>query len=282
MKVLMSKRMLINYLLIVLIVIFTWIGIKFPIREDQMIDRDAITTLKPKNINRIKIETADANIELVKQGPVWRIEQPINWLANNVAAERLASLAAVHPQSKLPRTEIDISTLGLRIPKAVVTLNNKAIYFGDTNHIGNRRYLMVDPNVFLVSDVYFPFINQGVIGLIDERLLPSHIALDSLQFSDFKLEQDASGWHSGNGQRAQAEQLIQHWRRTAASRITAFNNNATPLQKIKAQLQDGGEIDFFVLSIQPEIIIARPDLKLAYHFPQHDYYNLLALEKPHD
>jgi hypothetical protein len=279
----MSKRMLINYLLIVLIVIFTWIGIKFPISEDQMIDRDAITTLKPKNINHIKIETADATIELNKQGSTWQIDQPIHWFANNVAAERLASLAAVHPQSKLPRTEIDISTLGLRIPRAVVTLNDKAVYFGNTNRIGNRRYLMVDPNVFLASDVYYPFISQGLIGLVDERLLPSHLALKSLTLSAAKIEKDANGWHSeSNENRKQAEQLVTNWQRTAATRITAFNNNATPLQKLKATLQDDSEINFYLLTIKPEIIIARPDLKLAYHFPEHEYYNLLALEKPHE
>ena len=279
----MSKRMLINYLLIVLIVIFTWIGIKFPIREDQLIDRDAITTLKPQNITHIKIETADGTIEINKQGQVWQIDNPVHWYANNVAAERLASLAGVHPQSKLPRTEIDISTLGLRIPKAVVTLNNTAVYFGDTNRIGNRRYLMVDPNVFLVSDVYYPFISQGLNSLIDERLLPSHLALKSLAFSGFKLEKDATGWHSDKPEDSTAaEQLINHWQRNAATRISRYNEGTTPLQKITATLQNDTEINFFLLSIKPQIVIARPDLKLAYHFAEHDYYNLLELEKPHE
>jgi len=275
--------MLINYLLIVLIVIFTWIGIKYPITKDQMIDREAITHLKPQNIDHIKIETADNNIELSRQGQSWHIDRPIQWFANNVAAERLASMAALHPQSKLPRNEIDLSTLGLRIPKAVVTLNNKAIYFGNTNRIGNRRYLMVDPMVYLASDVHYPFISQGVIGLVDERLLPSQLPLQSLAFSGFKLTQDATGWHSDNKGTAEADkaaQLIHNWHRSAASRITAYNERSTPLQKITATLQDGSSIEFYVLSIKPEIVIARPDLQLSYHFPPSQYYDLLALDQP--
>lgn len=274
----MSKRMLINYFLLVLILVFTWIGVKYPITEDQMIDREAITHLKPQNIDHIKIETADHNIELSKQGQVWRIDRPIKWFANNVAAERLASMAGLHPQSKLPRNEIDLSTLGLRIPKAVVTLNNKAIYFGDTNSIGNRRYLMVDPMVYLASDVHYPFISQGVIGLVDERLLPSQLPLQSLAFSSFKLTRDATGWHSDNkGSADQAAQLIHNWQHSAASRITDYHAGSTPLQKITATLQDGSSIEFYVLSIKPEIVIARPDLQLSYHFPPSLYYKLLAL-----
>ncbi len=277
----MSKRMLINYLLLILIVIFTWIGIEYPIREDQMIDRDAITTLKPQNIERIKIETADANIELVKQQLVWKISQPIQWFANNIAAERLASLASMHPQSKLPRSEIDLSTLGLRIPKAVVTLNDTAIYFGNTNRIGNRRYVMVDPNVFLVSDIHYPFISQGLNGLVDERLLPSSLPLQSLQSPSFNIIRYEQGFIEQSSQnRKQAAALIDNWQRLAASRITAYTGQSTPQQKITASLLDGREAEFYVLSIKPEIIIARPDLKLAYHFPEHQYYNLLALEKP--
>ena len=276
----MSKRMLINYLLIILIIIFTWIGIKYPITEDQMINRNAITTLKPKNITYIKIETADETIVLNKQGTSWKVISPINWFANNISAERIASLAGVEPQSKLPLDEIDISTLGLRIPKAVVTLNKKSIYFGDTNRIGNRRYLMAEPNVYLVSDIHYIFISQGLSGLLDNRLLPSQLDLIELKFSAFSVNKSGPAWSTDTtGKSPQAAaQLVTNWRQKQAS-IKPYDKTLNPLQKIKARLQSGEEIEFFVLSIKPEIIIARPDLNIQYHFPDHQYYELLSLDK---
>lgn len=276
----MSKRMLINYLLLILIIIFTWIGIKYPITEDQKINRNAITTLKAKNITDIKIETADDTIIIKKQGTGWSIQSPINWFANNIAVERLTTLASVEPQSKLPKKQIDLSSLGLRIPKAVVTLNNKSIYFGDTNRIGNRRYLMVEPNVYLASDIHYIYINQGLSGLLDNRLLPSKLELAELKFPGFKLYKVNSAWTTDLADKPAQDvtQLVNNWQQKQAG-IKPYDKALAPLHKIKASLQNGNEIEFYVLTIKPEIIIARPDLNFQYHFPDHQYYELLSLDK---
>lgn len=276
----MSKRWLINYLLFTLIIIFTWIGYKYPITEDQRINKNEITTLKARDVREIKIETADGAIELQKQNLNWRIIHPIQWFANNIAAERLTTLASLEPHSKLPRDQIDLSTLGLRIPKAVVMLDQQSFYFGDTNRIGNRRYLMVEPHVYLASDIHYAFINQGVAGLLDTRLLPPQLELNTLQFASFKLRKVSSGWTSNQTDRSEQDinRLINNWRHKQASRINPYDASLIPLNKIKASVQNNQEIEFYILSIKPEIIIARPDLKLQYHFPDHQYYELLSLD----
>jgi len=278
----MSKRMLINYLLFILIIIFTYIGIKYPIREDQLINRNAITSLKPQSITDIRIETADTSIQLQKHDNSWQLLSPIEWFANNIAAERLTTLVSVEPQSKLPKNEIDLSTLGLRIPKAVITLNDKVFYFGDTNRIGNRRYLMLEPNVYLASDVHYPFISQGLAGLVDNRLLPPALQLQSLQFSTFRLTREGSEWSSDRTEKnaTAVQQLVNNWQHKQASSIRPFDQSQIPLNKITATLSNQQIIEFHILAIKPEIIIARPDLKLQYHFPDHQYYELLSLDQP--
>ena len=276
----MSKRMLINYLLLVLIIFFSWVGIKYPVNEEQKVKQNVITTLNPENISEIKIETADDTVVLQKNGTSWSLQNPINWFANNIAAERITTLANLQAQSKLPKDQIDLSTLGLRIPKAVVTLNKTSIYFGDTNQIGNRRYLMVEPTVYLASDIHYIFINQGIAGLLDNRLLPSQLELKELNFPTFKLLKGDTGWTTDPAAKPAQNitQFINNWQQKQAS-IKPYNKTLTPLHKIKAVLQNGDEIEFYVLSIKPEIIIARPDLNLQYHFPDHQYYELLSLEQ---
>lgn len=277
-----SRRWLINYLLIILIIIFTWIGNKYPITDEQKIDRNNITSIKAQDVTNITIETADGSIQAEKKAGSWYLTSPINWFGNNIALERLATLATQHAQSTLPQDQIDLATLGLRIPKAVVTLNQQSILFGDTNRIGNRRYLKVNDTVYLVDDVHFPFISQGVQGLLDTRLLPASLDLVSLTFSNMKLRREGEQWKSDNVNHTDdnISQLINNWQTKQASSIKPFNKTLTPLQKISATLQNGNQIEFHVLSIQPEIIIARPDLKLQYHFPDHQYYELLSLDKP--
>lgn len=276
-----TRRWIINYLLLILIIIFTWIGIKYPIRDDQKFERDAITTLKPQQVENIRIETADGSIQLEKKNNRWFIRSPLIWFADNVAAERLASLAGAKVHSKLPKAEIDISTLGLRIPKAVITLNQKSIYFGTTNQIGSRRYLMTDTTVFLVDDIHYAFIQNGLAGLIDKRLLPPGVNLRSLQFSDFSLTQQSGNWVSDQKpvDTTAAQSLVNHWQNTQASRVQAYDTGLTPLKKITASFDNNESSEFFVLSIQPEIIIARPDMKLQFYFPEHLYYDLLSLDQ---
>lgn len=276
-----SRRWLINYLLFILIIIFTWIGMKYPITDQQKSKTPGIISLAPPDVSSIRIETADSSFELSKQDSRWMLTNPVQWFANNVSAERLATLATIEPQSTLPRQDIDLSTLGLTIPRAVVTLNQQAIFFGDTNQIGNRRYLMVDPNVHLVSDVHYPFFSQGLPALIDKRLLPASLDLQSLNAPTFNIERKENDWVSADGKydTERVKTLINHWQTKQASSIQPYDKALTPLHKVKAHSADAGAIEFYVLSIKPEIIIARPDLGIQFHFADPHYYDLLSLDK---
>ncbi|MDJ0880666.1 MAG: DUF4340 domain-containing protein [Gammaproteobacteria bacterium] len=253
----------------------------YPLEQPQD-PGNAITSLQPSEVDRIKIETADVIIELKKTKGSWRIVSPIDWFANNIASERLATMATLEAQSKLPRSDIDLSTLGLTFPKAILTLNQQSIIFGDTNRIGNRRYLLVEPEVYLVDDIHFPFISQGLNGLLDNRLLPSSVALQSLQIKDWLISKEQNQWVSSKPQHEapELERLITEWQTTQASSIKAYDSSLTPLHKITARTQDHVIYEYFLLSIQPEIVIARPDLNLQYHFPEHQYYDLLSLDNP--
>jgi hypothetical protein len=277
----LSRRALINYLLFVLIIIFTWIGYKYPITEDQKIDHDALTTLKPKQIETIQIETADGSIQLDKKENRWFITSPFLWYADNVAVGRIASLVNTKYHSRLPKSEIDLSTLGLSIPKAVVTLNQKSVYFGTTNQIGNRRYLMVDSMVYLAEDIHYAFIKNGIAGLVDKRLLPRGPGLKALHFPDFTLHHQSGSWVSSKDPQDsdKVQTVIKNWQSLQAAAVKPYNPSLTPLKKITAEFDNAESSEFFLLSIQPEIIIARPDIKLQYHFPEHLYYELLSLDQ---
>jgi hypothetical protein len=164
----------------------------------------------------------------------------------------------------------------------VVTLNHQRIAFGDNNRIGNRRYLQTGDKVYLVDDIHFPFISNGLNGLLDKRLLPASLQLSSLQLSNLSIRREQGNWvtDSASQNTGQLQQLIGNWQQLEASAIDSYDNSMTPLNKIRAETAEAGTIEFYLLSIQPEIILARPDLNLQYHFPDHYYYGLLALKQP--
>ncbi len=276
-----SRRWLINYVLILLILVFTYIGNYFEVETGYQ-PGNRISTLKPQDIETISIQTADHSLQLSKVDGNWQIEAPILWLANNIAVERIIGIINSETDSRLPSSKIDLSTLGLQFPKAILKLNNTDFVFGDTNNIGERRYLLINNTVFLVADRHLPFMTQGVTGLIDRRLMPRSLSLQSLDIGSIGLSKSSSqDWQSDNPEHSekQISELINNWQTLDAKHVQKYNSQQTPRQKFIATLDSGGQIEFYLMTITPEIVIARPDLGLQYHFDAKHYYGLIDASK---
>lgn len=270
----LSRRWLINLLLIVLISIFIYVGNQ---SGNQPIN--SITRLNPGDIHTVIIETTDSNFVLRKPGTQWQFEEPLQWPANNITLERLISIAKTEPDSRLDVAEIDLAALGLKSPRTILTLNDTRIVFGTTNNIGGRRYIMIGSTVYLLPDIHLHFIGQGIRGLIDRHLIPRSLALKSLKLVELSLSKNSNGIWQGEAQAAQLDALANNWQTLPASRIKNYDSSKVPIQKMLATLENGSEIDFFLIATTPEIIIARPDLGVQYHFAEKQYYELLSIAK---
>ena len=278
----LSKRWLINCLLIVLIAVFTYVGIRYQ-QKTAYAPKNSITGLKPQNIHTATIQAADKRFVLSKSGNQWLLEKPVQWPANNITVERLISIVTSESDSRLPAEGVDLATLGLQIPKAILSLNDTRILFGATNNIGGRRYIKVGSTVYLLPDIHLHFINQGISGLIDRRLLPRSISLKSLSLAEFNLSKSSDGsWQDialGDAVVDQINALVNNWQTLEAGNIKSYDRSKTAELKIVAGLQDGRKIDFFLTSTRPEIVIARPDLGVQYHFSEKQFYGLLSIVK---
>lgn len=275
----LSRRWIINYVLIVLILLFTWIGNRYDVQTGFQPDK-ALSPLRPADIDSIEIQTADESISLRRDGQAWSMQTPIQWPANQVNVARLLEIANAQTDSSLPSDQIDLGTLGLEFPRARLQLNQQSILFGTTNNIGDRRYVKAGDTVYLLPDVHLPFISQGLTGLVDRRLLPRALGLRALSLPDFELSRNGDNrWQLDDDRydEERAAELVADWQGLEAAQIKAYDAGATPRQKIIARLDDGRELEFFLMSIAPEIIIARPDLGLQYHFREKFYYRLIAL-----
>lgn len=275
-----TKRWLINYLLILLIILFTYIGNRYNVQTGYQTD-DRIISLKAEDVTSMVLQSADGSIQLSKVGGVWQIDSPIFWYANNIGVERIIDIVNARTDSRLAADEIDLSTLGLLTPKAILRLNDRQITFGGTNNIGERRYLMIDDEVYLVKDRYLPFVTQKATSLLDQRLLPRVLPLQSLRFADKRIEKSDNGWVSDSAEinREQATLIIKNWQTLEAEQIRVYDAGQTPRQKITADFGEQRQVDFLVLSITPQVVIARADLGIQYHFREKNYYGLLSPEK---
>jgi hypothetical protein len=275
-----SRRWIINYVLIVLIVILTYVGNRFDVTTGYQ-PQQRISAIKPADVQTLEIQTADVLLSMQRDPQGWLIDAPIRWPANNITIERLLGILNSQTDSRLPAEEINLATLGLQFPKAVLRFNDTELLFGATNNIGERRYIMIGGTVYLLPDQHLPFFTQGLPGIVDRRLLPGRLALSTLKLPTHEISSDANGsWRAINIDGSNLDQvaaLVENWQNLEASTIKSFYASATPRQKIEVSLQDGSKLEFFLMSIDPEIVIAHPQIGLQYHFHADLYYQLISL-----
>lgn len=273
----MSKRWLINYLLFTLVIIFTWIGMKQPgVNKAEPI---LLTPLKAEEISRMQLQEGNKRLLLQKQGEHWWL--PSQWPADTTRVNRMLSLAWTEASSSLEMSGIDLSTLGLDPIRKSVTLNDTRINFGDTNRIGSRRAVLSEAMVYLIPDNHLGLLSTAPGDWVSKVLLPEGVTPKALDLDDFQLQQNPLGaWQSSNAPQDHdgANRLVQNWQQLKATKISDYEADRTPLRKIVAELSTGRQIEWHLLSIKDDIQIARPDLKLKYHFPVNHYYSLLSIE----
>lgn len=274
----LSERWVINGAVVVLIAALLAIGFGFDDKSGNE-DRAEISELRPSDISRVEISSADSLLRLQRDGDSWNIESPIEWPADNANVRRLLSIVDLDASTLAQAADADLAVLGLDPPVASLSFNDTRLLFGATNNIGGRRYVMIGPALYLLPDVHLAFAMQGVTGLANRRLLPERFVIASLRLPDFEINRDGDGgWRSTRAAeipQAQLQRLVSNWQTLPASRVKRFDaDTSASAEHIEIRLQDGHIIDFLLLSTDPEIVIANPKIDLQYHF-RSDYRDQL-------
>jgi hypothetical protein len=273
----LSRRWIVNATLIVLIAVLTYVGLGFDEGSDD--ERGpGISDLRPADITRVGIQTGDVQLELRRDADGWRIESPIDWPAYDANVERLLSIVNVNTSPLGDAAELELDTLGLDPPSTSLRFNDTRLLFGAINNIGQRRYLLIDSTLYLIPDFHLAFVAQGLPGMVDRRMLPKRDPVARLQLPEFEITRDEDdrfrSSHTPEFTQAQLRQLIDNWQGLQASRVKRFDNGADALLTIEARLAGGRVINFLLLSVTPEIVIANPQIGLQYHF-RANYHNQL-------
>ncbi|MCP4766882.1 MAG: DUF4340 domain-containing protein [Gammaproteobacteria bacterium] len=273
----LSKRWIVNYVLLVLIAALIYAGLR--VDDDSASEASAgISKLVAEDIDALEIESGDSLIRLIRSDGAWTIESPIKWPAHGATIERLLGIVDLEASALGDATGVDLAPLGLHEPVATLRFNDSQLLFGTNNNIGARRYAMIESKVYLLPDAHLPFISQGLAGVVDRHLLPQRFVPQSLQLPDFDIRRgDDNGWHSTQAQHfasARLGQMVANWQGLEASRVTRFTPGTASPKVIGLQLVGGQSMEFLLMSTDPEIVIAHPQIGLQYHF-RSDYYNQL-------
>lgn len=227
-----------------------------------------LTALKPDGITRIAIEhPGKPAIKLEKQGGAWTLVEPVHSATDRYEIGGILALAELEVQSTL-EAGVDKSVLGLDPPQYSVTLDDTRVALGGSEPIKYRRYAESGGVIALVDDPPSPALDADFSDLISKSVVPEGAALSKIELPNVTLEKGADGnWTSrqqGSATPAQLAQLAESWRTAKALWNAADPPEGSTGAPVRLTLADGGVIELVVQARDPQLVLARKDLRVRY------------------
>jgi hypothetical protein len=246
-----------------------------------------LTTLNPAEINHIQVSRLQRPmLTFDRQADGWLLagEPPLPASAFQVRA--LLAILQAETGRHYPADTLDLGELGLDPPQASIVLDDRTtLRIGSTEPLDNMRYVQYGATVYLVADRYQHLINADRTNFIERRLLDPAAVITRLSLPDLTLAQTAAGhWEllpdNPDISAAAIQQLLTNWRQASALYVRSYEKG-TAGARITLDLA-GSDVPlvFELVSRSPELVLARPDLGIQYHFSAGAADRLLGIGTP--
>ncbi|MDH3342363.1 MAG: DUF4340 domain-containing protein [Gammaproteobacteria bacterium] len=270
----MQSRLLTNLFLLLLV-----IGLAAFLfnNEDQQDKAISLSNVAADNIQQISIHHHKRDINLSKSAGQWQMTAPIEIMANQFRIKTLLNLLTATSHAQYNIENIKLEKFGFAETDTKISFNQLEISFGITNPLNNLRYVRIDNKMHLIDDHFYPLLSSQIGTLITRELIPAGSKISKLVLPEQTLALDENGlWKSTTDISADAiTETIYQWSHKQAFAIHDYMPRGS-LGNIQVYIENNETpVEFRITNITPWLIIARPDLKLEYHFNLEDYDALL-------
>lgn len=280
----MHPRVGLNLGLLALVIILGLIAVYEPGREKAPLEQ-TLLSLPQAAITHIRIERrGKESLLLKKNAGQWQLMEPFAAPADDYRIDTLLRLAQTQSLKQIPIGGKDLALFGLDTPEITLTINDQRIRFGGKTALDNRRYLLQGNTIHLVEDAAYYHLIGPASGFARKQLLPDNASIIGLELSDaLHLQRHEGGWENlGSAIVASPDQvnaLVDNWRFAQAISVTPLEIETHNREMLRIVVEGRDEpISLIIIQHEPELILARADLKLAYHFTAESAQNLLALK----
>jgi hypothetical protein len=251
-------------------------------RKGEDLAQYPIAALAGAEVTRIAIEPrTGARMLLEKQGQDWFLAEPLRARADRIQVERLLDLLSARSKEKLAATELQRFDLDKPVMK--VTFNDQAIAFGMTNPLTQDQYALSGDGVYLLSAYYSAMVPQNPARILTHALFRPDEKPSAFVLKGLRIEQRDGNWQltpaPRDPQAKPSQDELNHWVddwRLASSLLTQPASGKVPVESIDVRLADGRTLTLGVLQREPELVLVRPDEKLAFYFSSEMARRLLA------
>lgn len=231
-----------------------------------------ISALLSSEIKRIVIEPkAGKRLELERRGEDWFLVQPLQARADRTQVDRLLDLLSASSKDKLPAA--DLQRFDLDAPSMKVTFNDRSFAFGTTNPLSQDQYVLSGDSIYLLPGYYRSLVPQSPERVLTHALFRRDEKPVAFATKGFKVEQRDGNWQvipspaAANDKPSQDDfnRWADDWR-LASSLLTQPAGATAGAESIEIRLADGRTVKLGVLQREPELVLARADEKLTFHF----------------
>lgn len=247
-----------------------------------------ISSLKPETIHHLVIEAAGQERQVFnKQDDRWHMQQPFTVPANTKRIEKLLAVVGAKSIAQYAMIAVDANQLQLDAPTLTLMANKLSLEFGATEALSGSRYVKIANTVHLITDRYTYLARGAATAFVSPTLIPANASITALRLPHLLLRNKSGHWQAeGTNTDAasadQIQQLLDGWRHARALLVTKETSKLdtiAPTESIFVHLAtETDPVQFGLLRTDDEIILARKDLGLRFHFPLETGERLLSLQ----
>lgn len=278
----LGSRTLLNLGLLAAVAILALLAIYEPGKEKPK-EEPHLVQFTSDGISTLRIERVNGpTIVLERQQGSWRMTEPLAIGVNDFRISSLLRIGELKSLKQFKATPEQLAQYGLQAPNATLIINGTTrIEFGNSTPIDQRRYVRVGDTVHLITDNYFYHLIGAPTTYASNSLLDSKAALVRLELPGLVLAQQEGKWSATpqpvDFSADQVTQLLDHWRHAQALEVAPYDGRKGERVRLTFAGNDQ-PVEFLVTERTPELILARPDLKVQYHLPPSSVAELLTLK----
>lgn len=236
-----------------------------------------LSNISADTITSIKIYHNQREVSLNKSEQIWSLTSPMQITANQFRIKTLLNLLKTESYAQYNIDDLDLIKYGFDPNATSIKFNDTKFDFGIINPMNNYRYVKTGDSLHLIDDHFYPLLSSQIGTLVARELLPKNIKIQKIALPENTFTRDENKlWQSE--QKISSDVIantIYHWKHKQAFAVHDYMPRES-LGVIQVYFEDSETpILFNITDNDPWLIIARPDIKLEYHFNIEEYDALL-------
>lgn len=278
----MNSRAILNLSILAIVIVLGAVVFYPPQQSTETKIETALTSLTPEAVHTITITKPNQTpINFVNQKQGWLINAPFTVNANPQRLEKILQLITQPSHSQYNIDESNLAKYGLDNPQVVIAFNDVELRFGGSDPIHQRRYILIDNRIHLITDLVSHILKQPVTQFIDLALIPGNQQITKLQLPEFSLKLIQGKWnferpHNSTINQDAAQKFVDEWRYAQALSVELVKRAPPTDANNKVSIATSSQsVEFILFDGESETKLIRTDLPIQYQLSPDSVQTLL-------